>query len=118
MVRIALVVAYLIGMTLGVYAMDQGDDGLLAVIWIVGSIVLGAATGDIRYALLAVLTIPIAIPFGNPADTSSDPVLPVWIGAMYLALISAVLIVFATFAREAVDSRLQRRRARRDSGVT
>jgi membrane protein implicated in regulation of membrane protease activity len=64
---------------------------------------------------LSPLSIPIAIPFGLPADTTGDPVFPVWVAAVYFAAFSSALIVLAAFVRRAVESRLQRRRALRDS---
>ncbi|HEV2728052.1 MAG TPA: hypothetical protein VGV34_07135 [Solirubrobacterales bacterium] len=109
MTRIALVVIYLIGTVCGVVAMDIGDDGWLPVIWLLASVLLGAGTGEYRFAFLAFLAIPIAIPFGVPADTESDPVLPVWIGAMYLALVSSALVLLAAAVRRVVDSRRRRR---------
>lgn len=119
MARIALVVIYVIGMVIAVIAMDaDGGGGEAASLWTLGaSVLLGAGTGDYRLATLAVLAIPIAIPFGLPADRESDPVLPVWVGAMYFALFSSALILVSAFLREVVVSRLRRRRASRGSGI-
>lgn len=110
MARIALVVIYLIGLVLAIVALDAGDDGWWAGMWIVASVLLGAGTGDFRFALLSLLAIPIAIPFGPPADQSSDPVFPVWIGALALAPMSSALIVLGAFVRWIAKSRLRRRR--------
>lgn len=115
--RVVLVAIYLVGMVLAVIAVDTGDDGWLSALWVVASVLLGAGTGDLRFALLSLLAIPIAIPFGLPADTYSDPVLPVWTVAPALAMFSAGLILLSVLIRRFVESRLRRRRALRDSGV-
>jgi|SRR5215203_2026760 len=114
MIRIALVVTYLIGLVFGVVALDaSGNDGWTAALWVVGSVLLGAGMGDYRFTPLALLAVPIAIPFGLPVDRTGDPVLPVWFGAMYLALLSAALIMLSVFVRQFVESHLRRRRASR-----
>ncbi|HEY6729538.1 MAG TPA: hypothetical protein VI039_00770 [Solirubrobacterales bacterium] len=117
MARIALVVTYLLGMVFAIISMDAGDDGWLSALWVVASVLLGAGTGDYRFALLSLLAIPIAIPFGLPADQYSDPVLPVWTGALALAPISSALVLFGAFLRRIVEARLRRRRTFRDSGI-
>lgn len=117
MIRIALVVTYLIGMVFGVIALDADNSGELATSWLVVSVLLGVGTGDFRFAPLSFLAVPIAVPFGLPADTNSDPVFPVWIAAMYLALGSSAFILLGALIRRIVESRLQRRRARRDAGI-
>lgn len=117
MIRIALVVTYLIGTVLGVIALDADNSGELAPIWLVVSVLLGVGTGDFRFAPLSFLAVPIAIPFGLPANTYSDPVFPVWVAAMYLALGSSAFILLGALIRRIVESRLRRRRTPRDSGI-
>jgi hypothetical protein len=117
MIRIALVVTYVIGTVFGVIALDADNSGELAPIWLVVSVLLGVGTGDFRFAPLSFLAVPIAIPFGLPTDTNSDPVFPVWVAAMYLALGSSIFILLGALIRRIVESRLQRRRARRDAGI-
>jgi hypothetical protein len=118
MVRIALVVAYLIGTVVAVFSMEADGGGSWGEICLVVSVLLGAGTGDYRLAALSLLAIPIAIPFGQPDDVTGDPVFPVWVAAMYFAVVSAVLILLSAFVREILESRLQRRRTPRDSSVT
>jgi hypothetical protein len=117
MTRIVLVVTYLIGMVVTVFLMDADPGGSWGTVCVVISVLLGAGTGDLRLATLALLAIPIAIPFGLPADPG-DPALPLWVGGMYFALASSVLIVLAAVIRKFAESRLQRRRTARDSSVT
>jgi hypothetical protein len=117
MIRIILGVAYLIGMVVAVLSMNEDPGGSWAEICLVISVLLGAGTGDPRLAPLSVLAIPMTIPFGLPADETGDPVLPLWVGGMLFTFVSAALILFAAFGRQFVESRLQRRRAPRDSGV-
>jgi hypothetical protein len=114
--RIALVAIYLAGMAAGVVAMDSKDGAETAsIIVLVVSLLLGAGTGDYRLATLSLLAVPFAIPFGFPEDTEADPLLPTWLGAMYLAAWSAAAIFIAAFLREIAISRLQRRGSPRDS---
>ena len=115
MLRIVLVVAYLIAMVAGVIALDASNGGWVPTLWLLMSVLLGAGTGDPRLAALSLPAIPLAIPFGLPSDTNFDPVLPIWIAAIYLAALSSALILIAAFARRAVDARLQRRRTSRES---
>jgi hypothetical protein len=118
MVRIALVVAYLIGMVVAVFSMNEDPGGAWGEICLVISVLLGLGTGDFRLAALSLLAIPMTIPFGLPADESGDPVLPLWVGGMMFAAVSAMVILLGAFVRWAVESRLQRRRTPRGSGVT
>lgn len=113
MIRIVLVVAYLIGMVVGVLSLDADNGGSLATIWLFVSVLLGAGTGDFRFTPLSLLAIPIAIPFGLPADTTGDPVFPVWFAAAYLAVFSSGLILLAAFIRRIVESHLRRWRTPR-----
>jgi hypothetical protein len=117
MTRIALVVTYLIGMVVAVVLMDADGDGLWGPIWIGVSVLLGAATGDFRFAYLPLLAIPIAIPLGLPADRSGDPVFPTWVGVVFFVPFLCALIMISAFLRRRVDSHLRRRRAVGDSGV-
>ena len=116
MTRILLVATYLIGMVVTVFLMDSDPGGSWGTICVAISVLLGAGTGNLRLAALSVLAIPIAIPFGLPADPG-DPALPLWVGGMYFALTSAVVIVVTALLRKFVESRLQRRRTARRSSV-
>jgi hypothetical protein len=80
MLRIALVVAYLIGMVVAVFSMNEDPGGSWGEICLAISMLLGLGTGDFRLAALALLAIPMTIPFGLPADETGDPVLPLWVG--------------------------------------
>ena len=117
MTRIIFIVTYLIGMVVTVFLMDADPGGSWGTICLVISVLLGAGTGDLRLATLSLLAIPIAIPFGLPADPG-DPAFPLWVGGMYFALASSVLIVLTASIRKFAESRLQRRRTARDSSVT
>jgi len=118
MARIALVAIYLTGTVVAVFSMEADGGGSWGEICLVVSVLLGAGTGDFRFAPLSLLAIPIAIPFGYPDDVAADPVFPVWVAAMYFAVFSSTLIMVAAFARQGIESRLRRRRTSRDSGVT
>ena|SRR5690242_10478962 len=118
MTRIVLVAAYLIGMVVAVFSMNDDPGGEWGGICLGISVLLGAGTGDFRLAALSLLAIPLTIPFGLPADETGDPVLPLWVGGMMFAMVSSASILLTAFLRQAVDSRLQRRRAPRDAGPT
>ncbi len=117
MTRIVLVVTYLTGMVVAVFSMNADPGGSWGTICFAISVLLGAGTGDFRLAALSLLAIPITIPFGLPADQAGDPVLPLWVGGMMFAFTSSVSIVLAALIRKFAESRLQRRRARRDAGI-
>jgi hypothetical protein len=117
MTRILLIVAYLIGMVVAIFAMDADAGGSWGTICAVISLLLGAGTRDPRLATLSLLAIPIAVPFGLPADPG-DPALPLWVGGMYFAVGSSILIVLAALVGKFVESRLQRRHTPCDSSVT
>lgn len=118
MARMALVIAYLIGMVVAVFSMNEDPGGSWGGICLLISTLLGLVTGDFRLAALSLLAIPMTIPFGLPADEAGDPVLPLWVGGMMFAVVSAALILLGAFVRQAVDSCLQRRRTPPDSSVT
>jgi hypothetical protein len=118
MLRIALIAAYLIGMVVAVLSMNDDPGGSWGEICLLISVLLGVGTGDPRLASLSVLAIPITIPFGLPADETGDPVLPLWVGGMMFAAVSATVIVLTALMRQFAESRLRRRRAPRDSSVT
>lgn len=115
MMRIAFAVAYLGAMLVALFLMDADGGGLWGTVWLLASILLGLGTGDYRLALLAVLTIPMAIPFGLPDDPEGDPVFPLWVAMLGFAPISAVLILFGAFVRQTARERFSRaaRRASR-----
>jgi hypothetical protein len=117
MARIVLVAIYLIGMVLAVFAMDADPGGAWGTICAAISVLLGIGTGDPRLASLSVLAIPIAVPFGLPADPG-DPALPLWVGGMYFAFVSSILIVLAALIRKFAESRLRRWRTARNSSAT
>lgn len=76
MPRIALIVTYLTGAAAAVILLDanSGDGGLAIVIWTLASVLLGLGTGQLGFALLALLAIPFAVPFGYPSHYQySDP---------------------------------------------
>jgi len=118
MTRIVLVAAYLIGLVIALFSMNADPGGSWGTICLGISILLGAGTGDFRLAALSLLAIPLTIPFGLPADETGDPVLPLWVGGMMFAFTSSVLIVLAALIRKIAESRLRRRRAARDPGIT
>jgi hypothetical protein len=110
MIRIAFAVAYLVAMVVALFMMDAEGGGSWGTVWLVASILLGAGTGDYRLALLSILTIPMAIPFGLPDDPEGDPVFPLWVATLAFAPISSVSILFGAFVRQTAQERLRRRR--------
>lgn len=106
MTRIALVVTYLAGMTIAIILTNanSGDDGLVIVIWAVASVLLGWGTGQLGFALLALLAIPFAVPFGYPDHYQYSEPMPIWWTAMFCAFISACLIFGAALMRQVIDA--------------
>jgi hypothetical protein len=103
--RIALVVAYLVSMLLAVIALDSGGgEHWQSTVWLGMALLLGAGSGDFRFVPLPLVAIPIAIPFGLPAD-AGDPAFPLWIAMMYYAPFSAGLVALGVLARQFVDRR-------------
>jgi hypothetical protein len=107
-----LVAAYAASIVVAVVSIDVdgnggwfGARGWSGAGWAIMSVLLGAGTGQFPFALLSLLAIPIAIPFGYPEDLSGDPVFPVWVGAAYFALFSSGLITLAALVRRTVDAR-------------
>jgi hypothetical protein len=117
MARIVFVAIYLVGMVVAIVLMDADGDGSWGTIWVGVSVLLGAGTGEFRFSYLPLLAIPIAIPFGLPADLSGDPVFPLWVGVVSFAPFFCGLILVSAFLRRRVDSLLRRRRTARDAGV-
>lgn len=114
--RIALIIAYLIGMVVAVFMLNaDGSSESAFAIWMAASVLLGWGTGNPMFAILPFLAIPLAIPFGipdDPASRSADPVFPVALGAAYYALFSGMLIVLFAMARRKLGPRLRRLRLR------
>jgi hypothetical protein len=89
MTRMGLILTYLAGAAAAVilFNANNGGDELAIVIWAIASVLLGWGTGQLRFALLALLAIPFAVPFGYPdhyqySDQYSEP-LPIWWSAMF-----------------------------------
>lgn len=116
LVRAAAVTVYLAGTVAAVALLDDSPDATLAfAIWMAVSVLLGAVAGHPLWALLALLAIPIAIPFGIPDDPVSlrnDPVFPTAFVAIYLGCFSAAAIFLAALGRMKFDARQQRTRLR------
>jgi hypothetical protein len=105
MVRIAVVVAYLLSTVLAVIAVNDGDGGdWQGTVWLGMAVLLGVGIRDFRLALLPLVAIPIAIPFGLPAD-AGDPAFPLWIAMIYYAAFSAFLVALGVLVGQFVDRR-------------
>jgi hypothetical protein len=106
---------YVVAVVIAVALLNaHGGSSAAFLLWVLASIFLGAATGRPSFALLALLAIPVAIPFGIPDDDLSrraDPVLPLVFIAAYFVPISALLIVASAFARRTIE-RLSQRHSR------
>lgn len=103
--RIALVVAYLVSTMLAIVALDSGGGAhWQSTVWLGMAVLLGAGIGDFRIVALPLVAIPIAIPFGLPAD-AGDPAFPLWIAMIYYAPFAAGLAVLGVLARKFVDGR-------------
>jgi hypothetical protein len=105
MTRIALVVTYLAGAAVAVVLFDanSGDGKLALVIWAVASVLLGWGTGQLSFALLALLAIPFAVPFGYPNNYQYSEPLPIWWGVMFCAFVSTGLIFLTALIRRIVE---------------
>jgi hypothetical protein len=107
MTRITFVVAYLVGAVAAVILLNanSGDGGLAIVIWAAASVLLGFGTGQPGFALLALLAIPFAVPFGYPDHYQYSEPMPIWWSATFCALASACLIFASALIKNVVDAR-------------
>jgi len=116
MTRIALIMAYLASAAATVIILNaySGDAGLsivvdaTLVIWAALSALLGWRTGQPGLALLALLAIPFAIPFGYP-DHRFNEAYPVWFSVALYAIASAALIFLTAFYKRGEAHRKQQR---------
>jgi hypothetical protein len=101
---------YLAGVVAAVILLNanSGDTELALVIWAVASVLLGWGTGQLGFALLALLAIPFAVPFGNPDHYQFSEPLPIWWAAMFYAPFSACLIFASALIKNVVDARRHR----------
>lgn len=106
MTRIAFVVTYLAAAAVAVVLLDAngGGSGLAIVIWAVASVLLGWGTGRPGLALLSLLAIPFAVPFGYPDHYQYSEPMPIWWSAMLCAFISTCLIFAGALIKNAVDA--------------
>lgn len=111
MTRAAFIVTYLAGVTVAIVLLNanSGDDGLALALWMAASLLLGWGTGQLGFALLAFLAIPLAVPFGNPDDYQFSEPVPIWWWVMLCALPSACLIFAGALVKNVVDARRQQR---------
>jgi len=102
-------VSYLAGAAIAVILLNanSGDGELAIVIWAVASVLLGWGTGQPSFALLALLAIPFAVPFGYPDHYQYSEPLPIWWSAVVLALASAGLVALTALMKRIVDLRRQ-----------
>lgn len=106
MTRIAFVVTYLTCAAVAVVLLNAngGDSRLAIVIWGVASVLLGWGTGRLGFALLSLLAIPFAIPFGYPDHYQYSEPMPVWWSTMLCAFISACLIFASALIKNVVEA--------------
>lgn len=81
---------------LGVIALADADSGAGLPVWVAVSFCLGWVTRSPWSALLPLLAVPLAVPFGYPEEWTSygghDP-LPLWFGALAAAPWSAAIVL-------------------------
>lgn len=106
MTRIAFVVTYLVGAAAAVILLNanSGDGELAIAIWAVASLLLGLGTGQLGFALLALLAIPFAVPFGYPDHYQYSEPMPIWWSAMFCAFVSACLIFASALIKNVVEA--------------
>jgi len=111
MTRNAFILTYLAGAAAAIILLNAntGDGELAVVIWAVTSVLLGWGTGRLGFALIAVLAIPFAVPFGYPDHYQYSEPLPIWWSAMYYAFISACLIFASALIKNVFDERRHQR---------
>jgi len=107
MTRNAFILTYLAGAAAAIILLNAntGDGELAVVIWAVASVLLGWGTGRLGFALLALLAIPFAVPFGYPDHYQYSEPLPIWWSAMFCAFISACLIFASALIKNVVEAR-------------
>lgn len=107
MARIAFVVIYLAGAATAVILLNanSGDGELAIVIWAAASVLLGWGTGRLGFALLALLVVPFAVPFGYPDNYQYSEPMPIWWSAMICAFVSACLIFASALIKNIVEAR-------------
>jgi hypothetical protein len=106
MTRIAFVVTYLAGAAIAIVLLNaNGGDSVLAIaIWAVASVLLGWGTGQLGFALISLLAIPFAVPFGYPDHYQYSEPIPIWWSAMLCALPSACLIFASALIKNVVEA--------------
>jgi len=111
MTRIAFIVVYLAGAAAAVILLNAntGDGELAIVIWAVASVLLGWGTGQLAFALLALLSIPFAVPFGYPDHYQFSEPMPIWWSVAFCALFSAGLVLLSALAKLIVETRRHQR---------
>jgi hypothetical protein len=109
--RIAFIVVYLAGAAAAVILLNAntGDGELAIVIWAVASVLLGWGTGQLAFALLALLAIPFAVPFGYPDHYQFSEPMPIWWSAAFCAFLSAGLILLSALTKLIVEARHRQR---------
>ena len=105
MARTVLIVTYLAGAAGAVVLLDanNGNGELALVIWAVASVLLGFGAGRPTFALLALLAIPFAVPFGYPDNYQYSEPLPIWWSATVCAFLSAGLIFLTAVMKRIAD---------------
>lgn len=107
--RIALVATYLAAAAFAVIVVNAHTEnqleGAAVAAWVLASVLLGWGTGQPLWALLVVLVVAFAKPFGaqNP-PVYHDAVSMVFVAVVY-GVCSAGLIVISALARMVVDRR-------------
>jgi hypothetical protein len=74
-------------------------------IWLAASFVLGWSTGNRWLALLPLLAVPIAVPFGyGDASIQGDP-MPIWAEVVFWAPVHALIILGGCWSRGVYERR-------------
>jgi hypothetical protein len=114
MVRVVLVVTYLVAAAFAVVLIDantgnvQSENAAIA-LWYCAAVLLGLGTGQPLWALLFLLVIAFAAPFGYQDPPVHDEAATMVFYAWFIGAGSAVLIVGSALARMVAD-RLRRPR--------
>ncbi len=92
--RISIVAALYLAVVAGVMALFNGGHPDAQLMWLAASFLLGWTTRTRWLALLPLLAVPIAAPFGySNAVMIGDPLGPIWVEVAYWAPVHALIVL-------------------------
>jgi hypothetical protein len=115
--RIGLIALFLLAAVAAIiiFNANVGAGEAAIAIWAIASVLLGWGTGQLTFALLAFLAVPLAIPFGYPDNYEFSEPMPIWWGVGVCAIFSAGLVFLSALLKLVVEA--HRHRKPRRSGA-